>query len=189
MDVRALGRALGRSVAVALVSGGVVIAVVAPAAASEGGGTPAPGPAKQCTVSAADVAMDATETGMANQINAYRATKGLPALRVDATLARPAAWASNDSAKRGTSPPNHIDTLGRDIPTRVRDCGHPTFGWISEINYYGSGTGGSAAAALAWWKQSPGHNALLLDPKVKVFGIAKASGATNQHWTINFADR
>lgn len=189
MDIRNAIRTLGRSTAVALISGSIAIAVATPAAASGGGGTPVPGQAKDCTVSAADAAMDATETGLANQINAYRASKGLPALRVDATLAKPAAWASIDSAKRGFSPPNHVDTLGRDIPTRVRDCGHPNFGWVTEINYYGYGTGGSAAAALAWWKQSPGHNALLLDPKVKVFGIAKASGAQYQHWTINFADR
>lgn len=135
------------------------------------------------------VALDAEETAMVQRINAFRGQNGRPALSVSARLNRPAAWASNDSARRGFSPSNHVDTLGRDIPTRLQQCDYTGFGWASEINYYGWGTGGTGDAAFSWWLQSPPHRAAILDTRVTSIGVGRVSGTDKVHWTVNMGDR
>ena len=151
--------------------------------------------ATNCTISADPVqhgravALDNEERATLNLINAFRAERGLPGLVHTAWLSRPAAWASNDSAQRGFSPSNHVDSLGRNVRTRLQQCDYTGYGRASEINYYGWGGGrGSGAAAFAWWKNSPPHRAAMLDPLVTAIGIARAS--TNKtHWTVNMGDK
>ncbi len=147
--------------------------------------------AGDCTVTTADIALDNQENALLKLINDYRTPKGLPALTADATLSKASLWASNDSAKRGFAPSNHIDTLNRDIPTRVADCGYTTYTWLSEINYYGNGTRDgvdltSPAAAFDWWKKSPyGHNEAMLDARVKFAGVARVCAGGTCYYTIN----
>lgn len=150
--------------------------------------------ATNCTISADPVqhgravALDDEERATLKLINAFRAQRRLPALVHIARLSRPAAWASNDSARRGFSPSNHIDSLGRNIPTRLQQCDYTGYRWASEINYYGWGRRGSGADAVAWWKNSPPHRAALLDPRVTAIGIARVS-TDKTHWTVNMGDR
>jgi uncharacterized protein YkwD len=140
------------------------------------------------------VRMDSVEQGLANSINAYRAQRGLPALRNSTILARAAMWASLDDARRGFAPSNHVDSRGMGIAQRVHYCTGYT-GPIGEINYWGYGGGpknnynGSGPAALAWWKNSPGHNALLLSTQFTTFGVAWAYLGVNAErgfWTVEF---
>lgn len=143
--------------------------------------------AGDCTVATAAIALDADETNLLNTINAYRGQYGRPALTADATLSKTALWATTDSASRGFAPKDHIDTLGRDIPTRVKDCGYTTYTWVSEINYYGTGTGASPTAAFDWWKTSPyGHNEAMLDTRVSFAGVARICSGATCYYTINF---
>lgn len=173
---------------IGLVSVGVLVAGLMAGLASPASAT------TNCTISADPVqhrrvvAVDDEEFATMNLINAFRVKHGLPALRLTSWLSRPAAWASNDSARRGFSPSNHIDSLGRDIPTRLQQCDYTGYGRASEINYYGWGGRGSGAAAVAWWKNSPRHRAAMLDPRVTAIGIARASTG-KMHWTVNMGDR
>jgi uncharacterized protein YkwD len=104
-------------------------------------------------------------------------------------------WASLDDARRGFAPANHIDTRGMDPMARAKFCGNYTGNRIGEINYWGYGGGplnndfGKWQAALAWWKQSPPHNALLLSPDFTTFSVARAYLGVNAEkafWTVDF---
>lgn len=141
--------------------------------------------------------LDTSEQKMANAINAYRAQNGLPALTLSPALARPAMWMSLDSARRGQSPSDHVDTRGMNPSQRVAFCSDSpaAANYTGEIVYWGYGGGaknnyyGSQEAALAWWKQSPGHNARLLDPNAKTFAVAWAYIGVNAEkgfWTVDF---
>lgn len=136
------------------------------------------------------------EVDMPGYINEYRTQHGVPPLQDIRMLDRPAAWASNDSAIRGFSPSNHVDTLGRDIATRFAQCGVTGYNKYAEINYerWGGDTRISARDAMTWWENSPPHNAILLDPTLTHMGTALAYNGeygkpapTNRvHWTITF---
>jgi peptidoglycan hydrolase-like protein with peptidoglycan-binding domain len=174
-----LTRLTGALLAAAGLLAGVAAASVTPAAA-----------AGDCTVSSADIGLNGEETNLLNTINTYRQQNGLAALTADATLSKASLWASGDSAKRGFAPSNHIDTLGRDIPTRVKDCGYSTFTWINENNYYGYGTKNGidlagADGAFDFWRNSPGHNANMLEAKVKYAGVARVCAGATCFFTLN----
>ena len=131
------------------------------------------------------------EVDLFNAINAYRAQNGLRALAFSRTLARPAMWASLDSYARGFSPSNHIDSRGMNVPQRVQYCSGYT-GYLGEINYYGIGVQYAKwQSALAWWKQSPGHNARMLDAKATVMAVGLAYEGEDRHrahYTVVFGD-
>lgn len=134
------------------------------------------------------IRMDADEKRVIALINAFRVRHGVPALRSDHKLMLASAWASNDSAVRGFSPRDHVDTLGRDIGTRIRDCGYRGYGWASEINY--NGPGATPEDAVHWWTEvsTGGHREAVLDPRVKVFGVAVAVLNGKTHYTVNMGD-
>ncbi|HVL83995.1 MAG TPA: CAP domain-containing protein [Pseudonocardia sp.] len=135
------------------------------------------------------VRLDADEQRVIALINAYRVENGVPALRSDHKLMLAAGWASNDSAVRGFSPSDHIDTLGRDIGTRIQNCGYTGYGWASEINY--NGPGATPEDAVHWWTRvsTNGHREAILDPRVKVFGVAVAIKDGKLHYTVNMGDK
>jgi uncharacterized protein YkwD len=139
---------------------------------------------------------DESEQWMADNINAYRAQNGLPALTASEPLRRPTMWGSLDSATRTDGQPgSHTDSRGMGPAERAQFCGGYT-GPIGEIKYYGEGGTaddpyyyGSARAALAWWKQSPGHNALLLSSDYSTYGVAWAyigEHGERGFWTVMF---
>ena len=137
---------------------------------------------------------DVQEQKMFNAINAYRASKGVAALVPSDALRRPAMWASLDSVVAlGKPAPGHIDSRGMNIPQRAQFCSGYT-GRIYEINY--GQTGGSydnsVQPALDWWKQSPTHNAIILDPGNTTAAVALAYNGVHAEilyvWTIDFGD-
>lgn len=138
---------------------------------------------------------DAVEKELGAQINAFRAANGRgPVVVTGSFLSRAAQWASNDSAARGFSPKNHIDTLERDIPTRFAECGVAGYGQIAEINYYGQGGTVPPSQALHWWTvESPKlglqHREILLNPAWKSIGIGRAVNGDKVHWTVTFGDK
>jgi uncharacterized protein YkwD len=200
MDRQSLLRATYRAAVAVVLTGAAGLAVAGPAAAAAPVAPPAHftrcsyGPT-QALVNAG-IAHDSVEAQMATMINNYRAQNGLPALRVSTSMQKIAYWASVDSAFRGVSPSDHVDTLGRAPRGRAVECaGYSANAYLGEINYWGEGGGpqgnsfGSAASAFAWWKQSPGHNALMLSRTATTFGVGRAYMGVNaerQHWTVNF---
>jgi uncharacterized protein YkwD len=95
---------------------------------------------------------------LADLVNQYRASNGLPALTVDATVSGLAREHSAAMAKAGQ--------LGHDdFPSRVKRSGYSmcveNVGW----NYR------SPQGQFDGWRESPGHNRNMLDPKVDHVGI------------------
>lgn len=141
---------------------------------------------------------DRQEQWVADQINAYRASKGVPALRVSDQLRRPTMWGAIDSAVRTDNKPvDHVDTRGMDPMARAKFCGNYTGTRIGEIKYWGRGGAGGNAnglgpAALAWWKQSPPHNANMLDRGHTTFAVGWAYQGVNAelggYWTVMFGN-
>ncbi len=130
-------------------------------------------------------------------INAHRGKNGLPKLQYSRVLARPSMWASLNSYARGSSPADHIDTRGMGVRERVEFCSAYRGGYIAEINYWGFGTGAGVEkftgpdAALNFWKNSPGHNALMLSPTAKFMAVGLAYEGDDRHrahYTVVFGD-
>ncbi|NNH75699.1 CAP domain-containing protein [Nocardia uniformis] len=147
--------------------------------------TAAAGSLVNCDVDPASIALRGIEPEVFNAINKMRAHAGLAAVTHTDTLSRSAEWASVDSAKRGFSPSNHVDSLGRNIPTRFAQCGVPSASRIAEINYYG--TYATPADAMKFWANSSGHRAIILDSRLKKVGVAVIYQGNLRHWTVTFS--
>ncbi|WP_405182218.1 CAP domain-containing protein [Nocardia sp. NBC_01377] len=162
--------------ALAIVAGAGLLAVPTASAA----------PYTNCDVDQAALALRGEESTVFDQINRMRADAGLKAVTHSDVMARPAEWASNDSAARGVSPADHVDTLGRDIKTRFGQCGVPTNApKIAEINFYGTGV--EPADAMRFWANSPGHRAIILDGALNKVGVSVIYQGERRHWTVTFA--
>ena len=137
---------------------------------------------------------DPQEQKMMDTINAYRASKGVPAVAPSDALRRPAMWASLDSVVAlGKPAPGHIDSRGMDIPTRVQYCSGYT-GRVYEINFgqTGGSYGNSVGPAMDFWKNSPTHNAIMLDPGNTTAAAGLAYNGVDAEvlyvWTVVFGD-
>ncbi len=96
-------------------------------------------------------------------VNQYRASKGMPILVTDSTIASLAQEHSSAMAKAKRM--DHDD-----LPSRVKRSGLAmcveNVGW----NYP------SPEAMFAAWQASPGHNHNMLDPRVERIGIGDSLG-------------
>jgi hypothetical protein len=95
--------------------------------------------------------------GFVNWLNGYRAQYGLPAVGYDPNLS---AWAAQNNAQQNS-----------------RGMGHHVMGPARRQN----SAMGSYSSVPGMWSASPAHNAALLDPTIRMVGIA-GSGA---YWTYN----
>lgn len=142
------------------------------------------GLAMSATAIAQTPTIDAEEQGVLKLINDYRAQNGLGALRVSAALTRAADWMSADMAAKNYF--NHTDSVGRDPFTRMAafGYGYNTFKGENIAAGYGD-----AARTFNLWRNSPSHNAAMLNPNFNVLGISRAYSATTTYkwyWTTNF---
>lgn len=128
--------------------------------------------------------IDAEEQGVLKLINDYRAQNGLGALRVSAALTRAADWMSADMAAKNYF--NHTDSAGRDPFTRMTAFGYGYNTYRGENIAAGYG---DAARTFNLWRNSPSHNAAMLNPNFNVLGISRAYSANTTYkwyWTTNF---
>ena len=135
-----------------------------------------------CTV--ADNTFDAQESAFLGLINTYRAQNGLAALSLSTNLNRSSSWLAVDMAQKSYF--DHTDSLGRSPSQRAQDCGYP------------SGAGENIAAGTVWdtaqeafdaWRNSPGHNANMLNSSYTQIGIARYYGAGSTYgwyWVTDF---
>lgn len=107
-----------------------------------------------------------------NEINNYRAANGLAAVKYHPTVAGMAQDWSNSIASREVI--EHRASFWTD-PRAL----NPTNGAGEVIAIR---TDRNAAALVEWWKGSPGHNAMLLDPRFNVMGAGISY--TNSTYTI-----
>ena len=133
---------------------------------------------------AAAPALDPEERAMCQQINSYRAAKGLGALKVSAKLTKAAKWMSLNMATNDYF--DHADSLGRGTVARLRSFGvrDTTAG-----ENLAAGMSGARATFNQWRTDAP-HRAGMLRAKFKVIGIGRAYGADSTlgwYWTTTFA--
>ncbi|HWC09701.1 MAG TPA: CAP domain-containing protein, partial [Acidimicrobiales bacterium] len=139
-----------------------------------------------CTVSAADLAVDSEEAQLLDLINAYRVANGRNPLLMDPGLTRAAAWFSRDMATFDYFPANHVDRLGRDIPTRLTQCDVTYSSWGENI----AAGNPTAEATFEQWRTSPTHNTIMLTAGFTHAGIGRAfdvSSTFDWYWTLDVA--
>ncbi len=117
-------------------------------------------------------------------INEYRSQNGLPVLDLDSNLQAAAQWLSEDMADKNYF--SHIDSLGRDLLQRLADFGYTVATTKGENIAAGYAT---AENVLTGWKNSPGHNANMLNVGYHVIGIGLAYASASDYgwyWTTDF---
>jgi len=132
----------------------------------------------------ADPALDGEEQAFLTLINNYRTQNGLGTLSLNTELTNASDWMSNDMAVNNYF--SHTDSLGRDPFQRMAAFGYNYNTWKGENLAAGADT---AQGAFDLWKNSPGHNANMLNANFKVIGIARVYGAGSTYgwyWTNDF---
>ncbi|WP_283536609.1 CAP domain-containing protein [Pseudarthrobacter sp. PS3-L1] len=114
-------------------------------------------------------------TTVFNAINAYRASRNLPAIRYHATVAGMAQEWSNTIASREVI--EHRSNFWTDPRALNPNNGA---GEVIAVRW-----DRDAAQLVEWWKTSPSHNAALLDPRFSVMGIGVTYTDGNWQTTPN----
>lgn len=96
-----------------------------------------------------------------SQINATRAANGCGPVAANPQLTAAAARHTNDAVANGAA--GHTGSDGSSVVQRVTDAGYTPYARVGEVVYWGTGSLGSPAAAVAWWMNSPGHRAIITD--------------------------
>src|SRR3990170_6181080 len=133
---------------------------------------------------AAEAAQDGEEQAFLTLINNYRTQNGLGTLSLNTQLTSASDWMSNDMGANNYF--SHTDSLGRDPFQRMADFGYDYNTWKGENLAAGVDT---AQSAFDLWKNSPGHNANMLNGNFKVIGISRAYGPGSTYgwyWTTDF---
>jgi hypothetical protein len=132
--------------------------------------------------SVADYGINADEQAFLTLINNYRAQNGAPALQISTGLSRMSSWHAEDMAAKNYF--SHTDSLGRGFATRLGQC---------------DASGGSAGENIAagyqtaqdvfnGWKNSPGHNANMLNASYRYIGIARVTGGSyGVYWVTDLS--
>ena len=107
------------------------------------------------------VADGALGSAVLNQINATRAANGCGPVAANPQLAASAARQANDMLANGVQ--GHIGSDGSSVAQRVKDAGYLSYTKLGEIVFWSTGPGGSPAAAVTWWMNSPQHRAIITD--------------------------
>lgn len=169
-----VSRPLLRAAAIALLAFG---SLTAPAGAAEG--------AAECP-GAMDIptstdAMATAAVAIVCQVNAERASRGVPALRRDGDLGQAARGHATDMSRRNYFA--HVSPEGGTLGDRLRKAGYgrPGDGWRAGEDL-GWGTGGQATpnALVDAWLASPAHKRILLSSSYREIGVGVAGGAPNQ---------
>ncbi len=134
---------------------------------------------------AAPACGDAEEVAFLGLINQYRAQNGLEPLAMSPTLT---TAARDHSLDMGTQ--NYFDHTGLNGSTfsqRIAAAGYP--GGTTAENIFAGGQ--TAQGAFESWRNSPGHNANMLNPAYKAIGIGRANVPGSDwgwYWTTTFGD-
>ncbi|MDZ4277551.1 MAG: CAP domain-containing protein [Dehalococcoidia bacterium] len=132
----------------------------------------------------ADGAIDTEEDQMLLLINTDRAANGVPALALSDTLNLAAAWKSRDMADHNYFAHDDIP-IGRTWTERLRDCGYTYNTLLAEDIAAGFE---DAASTFEQWRNSPSHNAVLLNEDLRAIGIGRAYNPNSDsgwYWTID----
>jgi uncharacterized protein YkwD len=143
--------------------------------------------------SAASYSPSSVECQFLHLINNYRAQHGLSSLKLKTTLGAAARHHSSDMATHNYL--SHTLYNGASAHQNMLNYSYPANTYWGENIYagYGRGSNGvdnsSAQGAFNWWKNSPGHNANMLNSHFKAIGIGRAynsSSTYKYYWTTDF---
>lgn len=130
------------------------------------------------------VILDGEEEAFLALINQYREQNGLTSLTFVPELTTAAEWMSNDMGANAYF--DHVDSLGRDPFQRMAAFGYNFNTWKAENLAAGTD---SAQATFILWKDSPSHNAHMLDPNFVAVGVGRIyteGSPFGWYWTSNF---
>jgi uncharacterized protein YkwD len=129
---------------------------------------------------------DSSELAFLALINDYRASKGLGKLALGRYIGAAAQHHSQDMAARDYFGHTTLGTSAG-MTERMRNHGYAVdTTWHGEIIAAGRAT---ALGALEQWKNSPGHNAIMLSTKAKAIGVDRAYDPDSRYryyWTADF---
>ena len=130
------------------------------------------------------VTLDSEESTFLGLINDYRAQNGLQALEPSINLTLSSRWLSQDMGDKSYF--SHTDSEGRDPFTRMTDF---NYGYNSYRGENIAAGHSDAQDTFTQWRNSPAHNANMLNPNYRVIGIGRAgvNGSTyTWYWTTDF---
>ena len=107
------------------------------------------------------------------QINATRAANGCGPVAANPQLTASAARQANDMLVHGVQ--GHTGSDGSTPAQRVKDAGYASFAKLGEIVFWSTGPGGTPAAAVTWWMNSPRHRAIITDCEMTDAGFSAVS--------------
>jgi uncharacterized protein YkwD len=107
-----------------------------------------------------------------NEINATRAANGCGPLSDNPQLEASAARQANDMLANGVQ--GHTGSDGSSVAQRVTDAGYRGYADLGEIVFWANGPGGTPAAAVNWWMNSPSHRAIITNCALTDAGFSVA---------------
>jgi uncharacterized protein YkwD len=144
---------------------------------------------------AADSALDREEIAFLHLINEYRAQHGLGGLTPSPTMNVAADWMSHEMGVQDffshEEPPCDAtgdNCTGRTPFERITAFGHDRWTTAGENIAAGYPT---APAVFEGWRNSPGHNANMLEPAFTAIGIGRVEVPGSRYgiyWTNNFSN-
>jgi uncharacterized protein YkwD len=126
------------------------------------------------------------EQALLDYVNGYRIENSLTPLNASATLTASARWMSQDLGDNDYF--SHTDSLGRNPFQRMATFGYDCEAyntWCGENLAAGSSSG---SQTFELWRNSPGHNANMLNPNYRVAGIAAVFNQDSTYgwyWTLD----
>ena len=122
-----------------------------------------------------------------SQINATRAANGCGSVAANPQLTASAARHANDMLQNGVE--GHTGSDGSSLVQRVTDSGYAPYATVGEIVFWGTGSGGTPAAAVTWWMNSPGHRAIITDCELTDAGFSAVSNGDKMAATGDFGKK
>ncbi len=126
---------------------------------------------------------DDLATGLHTGVNQLRQTCG--AIGEDARLTAAAQRHADDMLKNTNH--SHTGSDGSSPQARIVEAGYGGAGSTGEIVYWGTGSASTTNAALAFWMQSSGHRAIILNCAFTSGGFATAWDGNMMTAVVDFA--
>lgn len=126
---------------------------------------------------------DDRATGIYVGVNQQRQSCG--AIGEDARLTAAAQRHADDMLRNSVF--SHTGSDGSSPRARMADAGYGHGGSTGEIVYWATGSAATAAGAIAFWMQSPGHRAIILNCAFTAGGFATAWDGTTMTAVGDFA--
>ena len=122
-----------------------------------------------------------------NEINATRAANGCGPVAPNPQLTASAARHANDMLRSGVAA--HTGSDGSSVAQRVTDAGYTSYSDLGEIVFWANGPGGSPAAAVNWWMNSPSHRAIITDCALTEAGFSAVRSGSMMTATGDFGKK